>query len=82
MRQIMQPHTLDLSPLSSQLQQELIDFYDFLLEKQAKNKTVAQTHLAMAHPSKSTQGFAMLKSNRAAIPTDFDPASLLNHDRT
>jgi len=29
---------------------------------------------------KST-GFAMLKSNRAAVPTDFDSASLLNNDR-
>jgi hypothetical protein len=35
----------------------------------------------MAHSAKSTQDFAMLKSNRAAIPADFDPASLLNHDR-
>ena len=35
-RQIMQTHSLDLSPLSLPLQQELIDFYDFLLEKQAK----------------------------------------------
>ncbi len=26
-------------------------------------------------------GFAMLKSNRPAVPTDFDPASLLNDDR-
>ena len=32
----MQTHSLDLSPLSLPLQQELIDFYDFLLEKQAK----------------------------------------------
>jgi AbrB family looped-hinge helix DNA binding protein len=30
----------------------------------------------------SNTGFAMLKSNRAAVPADFDPASLLNHDRT
>ena len=29
---------------------------------------------------KST-GFAMLQSNRPAVPTDFDPASLLNNDR-
>ena len=26
-------------------------------------------------------GFAMLKSKRTAIPTDFDPANLLNNDR-
>lgn len=78
----MQPHTLDLSPLSSQLQQEIIDFYEFLLEKQAKNKTVEQPSLAIAQSTKSTQGFAMLKSNRTAIPADFDAASLLNHDRT
>lgn len=78
----MQTHSLDLSPLSLPLQQELIDFYDFLLEKQAKNKTVAQTHLAMTHSSKSAKGFAMLKTNRAAVPADFDPASLLSHDRT
>lgn len=26
-------------------------------------------------------GFAMLKSKRTAVPTDFDPASLLNDDR-
>ena len=73
----MQLHKLDLSPLSSQLQQELIDFYEFLLEKQAKNKTVAKTPLTMAHTAKSAQGFAMLKSKRTAIPADFDPASLL-----
>ena len=29
----------------------------------------------------SSTGFAMLKSNRPAVPTDFDPASLLNDDR-
>ena len=78
----MQTHILDLSPLSSPLQQELIDFYEFLLEKQAKNKTVAQTDLAMPYVSQSTKGFAMLKTNRAAVPADFDPASLLEHDRT
>jgi AbrB family looped-hinge helix DNA binding protein len=27
-------------------------------------------------------GFAMLKSKHKAVPTDFDPASLLNDDRT
>ncbi len=32
-------------------------------------------------PSVSSTGFAMLKSNRPAVPTDFDPASLLNNDR-
>lgn len=77
----MQTHILDLSPLSSPLQQELIDFYEFLLEKQAKNKTVAQTDLAMPYSSQSPKGFAMLKTNRAAVPADFDPASLLEHDR-
>jgi len=34
-------------------------------------------------PSNITStGFAMLKSKRPAIPTDFDPASLLSNDRT
>jgi hypothetical protein len=74
----MQTNILDLSPLSLPLQQELIDFYQFLLEKQTKNKTVAQTHSTMAQ---STKGFAMLKSNRAVVPADFDPASLLEDDR-
>ncbi len=69
---------LDLSPLSLPLQQELIDFYEFLLEKQTKTKKVTQPHLTIPQ---STKGFAMLKSNRAAIPADFDPASLLEHDR-
>lgn len=78
----MQTHILDLSPLSSPLQQEIIDFYEFLLEKQAKNKTVAQTDLTIPHASQSAKGFAMLKTNRAAVPADFDPASLLEHDRT
>jgi hypothetical protein len=77
----MQTHILDLSPLSSPLQQEIIDFYEFLLEKQAKNKTIAQTDLAMPHSSQSAKGFAMLKTNRATVPADFDPASLLEHDR-
>jgi hypothetical protein len=78
----MQPNILDLSPLTLPLQQELIDFYEFLLEKQAKNKPVAKTDSKMAHSSQSTKGFAMLKTNRAAVPADFDPASLLSHDRT
>jgi hypothetical protein len=30
----------------------------------------------------TSTGFAMLQSRRTAIPTDFDPASLLNNDRT
>lgn len=75
----MQTNILDLSLLSLPLQQELIDFYQFLLEKQTKNKTFEQTHSTVAQ---STKGFAMLKSNRAAVPADFDPASLLSHDRT
>ncbi len=75
----MQTYILDLSPLSSSFQQELIDFYEFLLEKQAKNKTAIPAQLTKPH---STKGFAMLKTNRAAIPADFDPASLLSHDRT
>ncbi len=29
----------------------------------------------------TSTGFAMLKSKRTAVPTDFDPASLLNNDR-
>lgn len=29
----------------------------------------------------SSAGFAMLKSERAAVPADFDPACLLNNDR-
>ena len=78
----MQTHILDLSPLSPPLQQEIIDFYEFLLEKQGRKKTVAQTDLAMSHASQSTKGFAMLKTNHAAVPADFDPASLLEHDRT
>ncbi len=28
-----------------------------------------------------TTGFGMLKSRRAAVPADFDPAKLLNDDR-
>ncbi len=33
-------------------------------------------------PSNITStGYAMLKSKRTAVPTDFDPASLLNNDR-
>ncbi len=33
-------------------------------------------------PSKITStGFAMLQSKRSAVPTDFDPASLLDNDR-
>jgi len=32
-------------------------------------------------PSVTSTGFAMLKSKRTAVPTDFDPASLLNNDR-
>ena len=30
----------------------------------------------------SSTGFAMLKSKCKSIPTDFDPASLLDNDRT
>ena len=37
----MQPNTIDLSQLSLPLQQELMDFYQFLIEKQAKRKTSA-----------------------------------------
>ena len=70
----MQTNTIDLSLLSFPLQQELLDFYQFLLEKQAKNKTV--TTAAAKIPQTAT-GFAMLKSNRPAVPADFDPASLL-----
>ena len=33
-------------------------------------------------PDIPSTGFAMLKSNCKAVPTDFDPASLLNNDRT
>jgi hypothetical protein len=77
-RQIMQTNILDLSILPLPLQQELIDFYQFLCEKQAKAKTLTLDNSQLNH----TTGFAMLKSNRAAVPTDFDPASLLSHDRT
>ena len=76
----MQKHFLDLSPLSSPLQQELIDFYEFLLEKQAKNKEMLQTDLTI--PTQTRKGFAMLKTKRTAVPADFDPASLFEHDRT
>ena len=62
----MKPHNIDLSRLSIQLQQELIDFYQTLLEKQAKTPEQA-----------AKTGFGMLKSKRTAIPADFDPASLL-----
>lgn len=31
-------------------------------------------------PTVTATGFAMLNSNRSAIPTDFDPASLFNND--
>lgn len=42
-----------------------------------------ELHISKTAPAKPTTGFAMLKSNRAAVPADFDPASLLlNHDRT
>ena len=33
-------------------------------------------------PTITSTGFAMLKSKCLAVPTDFDPASLLNNDRT
>jgi len=41
-----------------------------------------ELHLSDVIHEQSTTGFAMLKSNRTAVPADFDPASLLNHDRT
>ncbi|MEY4768168.1 MAG: hypothetical protein RL637_807 [Pseudomonadota bacterium] len=39
-------NTLNLSPLPASAQQELIDFYEFLLEKYAKNqpKTIQKKH--------------------------------------
>lgn len=78
----MQTNNLDLSQLSTPLQQELIDFYEFLLEKQSKNKTLWQANIETPKTDKPTTGFAMLKTNRSAVSADFDPASLLNHDRT
>lgn len=39
-------------------------------------------HLAEVLHKQPSTGFAMLKSKRTAVPADFDPASLLNHDRT
>jgi AbrB family looped-hinge helix DNA binding protein len=41
-----------------------------------------ELHLSDVINERPTTGFAMLKSNRTAVPADFDPASLLNHDRT
>ena len=41
-----------------------------------------ELHLGEVIHEQPTTGFAMLKSNRTAVPADFDPASLLNHDRT
>ena len=70
----MQTNTLDLSRLSLPLQEELIDFYQFLCEKQAKTQKLKLDSTQL----NSTTGFAMLKSNRTAVPADFDPASLLN----
>ena len=70
----MQTNTIDLSVLSLPLQQELIDFYQFLIEKQAKNKTLLENPKTA---DQTTTGFAMLKSTRPAVPVDFDPASLL-----
>jgi AbrB family looped-hinge helix DNA binding protein len=40
-----------------------------------------ELHLSDIIPEQPTTGFAMLKSNRVAVPADFDPASLLNNDR-
>jgi hypothetical protein len=78
----MQTNILDLSKLSTPLQQELIDFYEFLLEKQTRNKTLWQASLETPKSDKPTTGFAMLKTNCSAVSPDFDPASLLNRDRT
>ncbi len=77
----MQTNTIDISTLPPLLQQELIDFYEFLCEKQAKNKLLIQNNLEN-QSNKPTTGFAMLKSKHTAVPADFDPANLLNHDRT
>ena len=41
-----------------------------------------ELHLNDVIHEKPTTGFAMLKSHRTAVPADFDPAGLLNHDRT
>lgn len=71
----MQTNVIDLSKLSFPLQQELLDFYQFLIEKQAKNKiVVANKEKPVIQPH---TGFSMLKSNHPTVPADFDPASLL-----
>lgn len=75
----MQTNVIDLSQLSFSLQQELIDFYQFLIEKQAKNKITVPNKVKPILQSEiqSETGFSMLKSNRPTVPADFDPACLL-----
>ena len=41
-----------------------------------------ELHLSDVIHEQPATGFAMLKSNRTAVPADFDSASLFNHDRT
>lgn len=41
-----------------------------------------ELHLTNSLTDKASTGFAMLQSKCTAVPTDFDPASLLNNDRT
>jgi len=41
-----------------------------------------ELRLSEASSEQATTGFGMLKSNRAAVPADFDAANLLGHDRT
>ena len=41
-----------------------------------------ELHISNIPANITSTGFAMLQSKRPAVPTDFDPASLLNNDRT
>ena len=38
--------------------------------------------LHVSNIDQNLTGFEMLKSNKKAVPTDFNPADLLNNDRT
>jgi AbrB family looped-hinge helix DNA binding protein len=41
-----------------------------------------ELRLSVADTEQAMTGFGMLKSHRTAVPVDFDPASLLNNDRS
>ncbi|MDM8546135.1 DUF2281 domain-containing protein [Candidatus Venteria ishoeyi] len=81
--------TINLNKLPPQAKIELLDFYKFLLgkyasfetpqmqQKPSKNINTLQSQSAIPE-NLASDGFAMLKSQRPAVPVDFDPASLLS----